>query len=100
MMIDELAITMDSAKRRELNWAIQKEIADQIPFVMVFHRNSIRIAKAGVRNFDISAGVWHINRALKDAVVDGCVVLYAALFSLLNLAADIACAAIHPLYEK
>lgn len=34
------------------------------------------------------------------AVVDGCVVLYAALFSLLNLAADIACAAIHPLYEK
>jgi peptide/nickel transport system substrate-binding protein len=70
MMIDELAVTMDGKKRKELNWAIQKEIADQIPFVMVFHRNSIRLAKAGVRNFDISAGVWHINRALKDAVIE------------------------------
>jgi ABC-type dipeptide/oligopeptide/nickel transport system permease component len=34
------------------------------------------------------------------AAVDGCVLLYAALFSLLNLSADIACAYIHPHYEK
>ncbi|MDR2510170.1 MAG: ABC transporter substrate-binding protein [Spirochaetaceae bacterium] len=69
-MIDELAGTMDADKRKTLNWAIQKEIASQIPFVMVFHRNSLRIAKAEVGGFDISAGVWHINRALKDVVID------------------------------
>jgi peptide/nickel transport system substrate-binding protein len=69
-MIDELAGTMNAEKRKELNWEIQKEIAGQIPFLMVFHRNSVRIAKAGVRNFDISAGVWHINRALKDAIIE------------------------------
>jgi peptide/nickel transport system substrate-binding protein len=69
-MIDELAGTMDGKKRKALNWAIQKEIAAQIPFVMVFHRNSIRIAKSNIHNFDISSGVWHINRALKDAVID------------------------------
>ncbi|MDR2510169.1 MAG: ABC transporter permease [Spirochaetaceae bacterium] len=34
------------------------------------------------------------------AAVDGCVLLYAAIFSLLNLISDIACARIHPLYEK
>lgn len=34
------------------------------------------------------------------AVVDGCVLLYAALFSCINLCADIMCAYIHPLYEK
>jgi ABC-type dipeptide/oligopeptide/nickel transport system permease component len=34
------------------------------------------------------------------AAVDGCVLLYAALFSCINLCADIACAYIHPRYEK
>lgn len=48
------------------------------------------------------AGAYLIDGIVKRdyAAVDGCVVLYAALFSLINLAADIACAAIHPLYEK
>jgi peptide/nickel transport system substrate-binding protein len=69
-LIDELAGTMNAEKRKELNWEIQREIAAQIPFVMVFHRNSVRIAQAGIHNFDISAGVWHINRALKDAVIE------------------------------
>jgi peptide/nickel transport system substrate-binding protein len=68
-MIDELAVTMDSAKRKQLHHAIQKEIGDNLPFLMVFHRNSVRIAKANIKNFDISAGCWHINRALKDAVI-------------------------------
>jgi peptide/nickel transport system substrate-binding protein len=66
-LIDELAVTMDTAKRRDLHWAIQQEIMDHAPTLMVYHRNSIRIAKRSIRNFDISSGCWHINRALKDA---------------------------------
>ncbi|GMO24833.1 MAG: ABC transporter permease [Termitinemataceae bacterium] len=34
------------------------------------------------------------------AVVDGCVLLYAALFACINLCADILCAYLNPLYEK
>jgi peptide/nickel transport system substrate-binding protein len=69
-LIDQLAVTMDTVKRRELHWAIQKEIMDHDPTLMVYHRNSIRLAKKNVKNFDISSGCWHINRALKDAVIE------------------------------
>ncbi|GHT78845.1 ABC transporter substrate-binding protein [Spirochaetia bacterium] len=66
-LIDELAVTMDTAKRRDVHWAIQKEIMDHAPTLMVYHRNSVRLAKGNLKNFDISSGCWHINRALKDA---------------------------------
>ena len=69
-MIDELAVTMDSGKRRELHWAIQEEVMRQFPMLIVFHRNSVRIAKAQVKNFAISSGCWHINRALKDVIIE------------------------------
>jgi peptide/nickel transport system substrate-binding protein len=69
-LINELEITMEAAKRRELHWAIQKEIMDNAPVLMMYHRNSLRLAKQNIRNFDISSGCWHINRALKDAVIE------------------------------
>ncbi|GHV71957.1 ABC transporter substrate-binding protein [Spirochaetia bacterium] len=69
-MIDELAVSMDVDKRRDLHWAIQKEIMDHLPVLMAYHRNSIRLAKKNVKNFDISSGCWHINRALKDVVIE------------------------------
>jgi peptide/nickel transport system substrate-binding protein len=69
-LIDQLAVTMDTVKRRELHWAIQKEIMDNAPTLMVYHRNSIRLAKKSVKNFDISSGCWHINRALKDVRIE------------------------------
>jgi peptide/nickel transport system substrate-binding protein len=69
-LIDRLAVTMDTVRRRDLHWAVQKEITDQFPTLMVYHRNSIRLAKRGVKNFDISSGCWHINRALKDVSIE------------------------------
>jgi peptide/nickel transport system substrate-binding protein len=69
-LINRLAAAMDSAERKELHWAIQKEIMDQAPTLMVYHRNSIRLAKKNVKNFDISSGCWHINRALKDVIIE------------------------------
>jgi peptide/nickel transport system substrate-binding protein len=69
-LIDRLALTMDAGERRELHWAVQKEIMDRLPTLMVYHRNSIRLAKRNISNFDISSGCWHINRALKDAVIE------------------------------
>jgi peptide/nickel transport system substrate-binding protein len=68
-LINELDLTMDTAKRRELHWAIQQEIYDQVPTLISYHRNSVRLAKRNIRNFDISSGCWHINRSLKDAVI-------------------------------
>jgi peptide/nickel transport system substrate-binding protein len=69
-LIDRLAVTMDTAERRDLHWAIQKEIMDYAPTLMVYHRNSIRLARGNIQNFDISSGCWHINRALKDLRVE------------------------------
>jgi peptide/nickel transport system substrate-binding protein len=69
-LIDRLAVTMDTAQRRELHWAIQEEIMRNAPVLMVYHRNSIRLAKKNVKNFDISSGCWHINRALKDTIIE------------------------------
>jgi peptide/nickel transport system substrate-binding protein len=68
-MIDELAVTLDAAKRKELNWRIQETIMAQVPMIMAYHRNSIRLAKANVSNFDIGAGCWHVNYGLKNAKV-------------------------------
>jgi ABC-type transport system substrate-binding protein len=69
-LINELSVTMDAEKRRELHWKIQKEIIDNAPTLVVYHRNSVRLAKSNIKNFDISSGCWHINRALKDAVIE------------------------------
>ncbi|MDR2494137.1 MAG: ABC transporter substrate-binding protein [Spirochaetaceae bacterium] len=69
-LINELEITMDREKRRALHWDIQREIMDNAPVLIVYHRNSLRLAKKNIRNFSISSGCWHINRALKDAVID------------------------------
>jgi peptide/nickel transport system substrate-binding protein len=68
-MINELAATMNTSKRVELNWDIQKNIMDNIPVLMVFHRNSIRLAKNSIHDFDISSGCWHINRELRNATI-------------------------------
>ena len=68
-LIDELAITMDKSKRVELHHKIQAKIMENAPTLMLYHRNSIRLAKKNITNFDISSGCWHINTKLKDAVV-------------------------------
>jgi peptide/nickel transport system substrate-binding protein len=68
-LIDTLQVTTDPAKRVELNWQIQESIMAQCPTQIVYHRNSIRLAKANIHNFPISSGCWHINRLLKDAVI-------------------------------
>jgi ABC-type transport system substrate-binding protein len=68
-LINQLDVTMDDAERRDLHWAIQKEISDQALSLISYHRNSVRLAKRNISNFDISSGCWHINRALKDAVI-------------------------------
>jgi peptide/nickel transport system substrate-binding protein len=69
-MIDELERTMDADKRRELHWAIQKEITDHLPFLMAYHRNSIRLVRGNIKNLVLSSGCWHINRALKDVRIE------------------------------
>jgi peptide/nickel transport system substrate-binding protein len=68
-LIDELQVALDRKKRVDLNWQIQALIMEHCPTQIVYHRNSIRLAKAGISNFAISSGCWHINRQLKDAVI-------------------------------
>ncbi|MDR1095306.1 MAG: ABC transporter substrate-binding protein [Spirochaetaceae bacterium] len=73
-LIDELRGTLDRTKRVELNRRIQGLIMDNCPTQIVYHRNSIRLAKANVSNFAISSGCWHINRLLKDTVIGDTVI--------------------------
>ncbi|MDR1302966.1 MAG: ABC transporter substrate-binding protein [Treponema sp.] len=68
-LIDALSLTLDRAKRVELNWSIQGLIMDNCPTQIVYHRNSIRLAKANIAHFTISSGCWHINRLLKDTII-------------------------------
>jgi ABC-type transport system substrate-binding protein len=68
-LIDALKITMVAAERKSLNHRIQETIMAQVPVIMAYHRNSIRLADANISSFDIGAGCWHVNIALKDAVV-------------------------------
>ncbi|MDL2237125.1 ABC transporter substrate-binding protein [Christensenellaceae bacterium OttesenSCG-928-K19] len=68
-MIDELVVTMDAEKRRQLHWDIQTEIMEQAPMLIAFHRNSVRLTRPSVTNFDIGAGSWQVNYALKDTVI-------------------------------
>jgi peptide/nickel transport system substrate-binding protein len=69
-MIDELAVSLDAAKRKELHWKIQEDIMAQVPVIMAYHRNSIRLAQANVSDFDIGAGCWHVNYDLKNAKIN------------------------------
>lgn len=65
-MIDTLKTTMDGDIRRQLHWDIQAEIMAQVPTMITYHRNSVRLASAQVQCFDVGAGCWHVNIGLKD----------------------------------
>ncbi|MDR0435105.1 MAG: ABC transporter substrate-binding protein [Gracilibacteraceae bacterium] len=69
-LIDELAVSLDRERRKELNWKIQEKIMEQVPVIMVYHRNSIRLAWEKVSGFDIGAGCWHVNYDLKNAKIN------------------------------
>lgn len=68
-MIDELATLMEPAEREAQHHAIQDVIMEQAPVLMAYHRNSIRLAGANIEGFDIGAGCWNVNAALKDTIV-------------------------------
>ena len=69
-LIDALTVSMDKTERIRLNHQIQETIMANVPMIMAYHRNSIRLANAKISNFDIGAGCWHVNYALKDARVN------------------------------
>jgi peptide/nickel transport system substrate-binding protein len=68
-LIDTLKVTMNAAERVSLNHQIQEAITAQVPVIMAYHRNSIRLADSNISGFDIGAGCWHVNYGLKNAVV-------------------------------
>lgn len=70
-MVDELAGSLDHQERVELHRAVQAEILDHTPFMVVFHRNNIMLVNQKVKDFNISIGTWQIFRGLTGTrVVD------------------------------
>ena len=69
-LIDALQRSMDAAERRSLNHQIQEQIMEQVPVIMAYHRNSIRMARSGITGFDIGAGSWHVNYDLKNVKIN------------------------------
>lgn len=68
-MINELNNSMDENRRIQLHHEIQKEIMDNAPTVMLYHRNSIRLMDKNVDNFNIASGCWQIYRDIKNTEI-------------------------------
>lgn len=69
-MIDRLAQSMDANERLQLHREIQAEILDNVPFVVVFHRNNVMLMRQKVKDFDISTGTWQLFRGLTRARIE------------------------------
>ncbi|UNC93027.1 ABC transporter substrate-binding protein [Candidatus Contubernalis alkaliaceticus] len=69
-MIDDLAGSLDYQERVKLHRAVQAEILEHTPFMVVFHRNNIMLVNQKVKNFNISIGTWQIFRGLTETVVE------------------------------
>jgi ABC-type transport system substrate-binding protein len=68
-MIESLQTSMNAAARLELHHKIQEKIMELTPVIVAYHRNSVRLARANITNFDIGAGCWHVNYDLKNAQI-------------------------------
>lgn len=65
--IDKLFNSLDEAERISLHKELQKEITDQVPVIMMFHRNNIILANKKVTDYEMAKGTWQIYKGLEKA---------------------------------
>lgn len=68
-LVEKLDKTMDSKKRLTLHHQVQKEILDQTPVLVVFHRNNLVAAKSKVEGFECAAGTHQFYRSLTKTTI-------------------------------
>ncbi|BBB89458.1 MAG TPA: ABC transporter substrate-binding protein [Methylomusa anaerophila] len=67
--IDRLFLTADSRERLNLHHKIQELICEQVPVIVLFHRNNMAAMKKNVMGFEVSVGTWQLYRALEKTYV-------------------------------
>lgn len=68
--IDTLFNSLDSSERIALHKEVQKEITEQVPVIMMFHRNNIIIADNKLKGYEMAKGTWQIYKGLEKAYVE------------------------------
>lgn len=67
--IDRLFHSLDEQERITLHLELQREITDQVPVIMMFHRNSIILAGERLAGFQLASGTWQIFKGLEEAYI-------------------------------
>jgi peptide/nickel transport system substrate-binding protein len=63
-LIERLEATADRRERLKLHYQIQDLIAEEMPTLMIFHRNNVVALKRELGNFRVSVGTWQLYRDL------------------------------------
>lgn len=70
-MIADLRASLDRDERLDMHKQVQAYILDQVPVIMVFHRNNVILADQKVQNFEIAAGTWQLYKGLEKTEIAG-----------------------------
>jgi len=68
--IDKLFSSLDANERLSLHKELQKEITEQVPVIMMFHRNNIILTDGSLKGFEMAEGTWQIFKGLEKAYID------------------------------
>lgn len=69
--IDKLFHSLDKAERITLHKELQQEITEQVPVIMMFHRNNIILANKKLTDYEMAEGTWQIYKGLEKAQING-----------------------------
>ncbi|MCX7781424.1 MAG: ABC transporter substrate-binding protein [Negativicutes bacterium] len=67
--IDQLFATADTNERFALHHRIQSVISEQVPVIVLFHRNNMVAMKKNIMGYKVSVGTWQLYRGLDKAYV-------------------------------
>ncbi len=67
--IEKLRASLDTEERLALHKEIQRDILEQVPVIMVFHRNNIILADKKVSGFQPAAGTWQLYKGLEKTEI-------------------------------
>ena len=65
--VDQLMGSLDKEERLVLHHQLQVEITEQVPVIMMFHRNNIILANQHLAGFQVAKGTWQIYKGLEQA---------------------------------
>lgn len=67
--VERLFNSLDEEERLALHKELQKEITEQVPVIMMFHRNNVILARTTLADYKVAKGTWQIYKGLETARV-------------------------------